>query len=110
MEKNNIALCCQNNSFEDLNQTYNPANLVQHPVHCAMETITKSLATHTEFICGGNVDKVKAEPAEWYFEWGGGWQGAIAWPPEKIKFNISEMVVYTSYFTDYSEITKHWLY
>ena len=30
--------------------------------------------------------------------------------PEKIKFNISETVVNTSYFSDYSKITKHWLY
>ena len=40
----------------------------------------------------------------------GGWLGAITWPSEKVIFNISETVVNTSYFNDYSEITKHWLY
>ena len=41
--------------------------------------------------------QLEARTTERYFEWRG-WQEAIAWPPEKIKFNISETFVNTSYF------------
>ena len=46
---------------------------------------------------------------EWYFE--GGLTGEDSMTPlKKIKFKISEMVVNTSYFNNYSEITEHWLH
>ena len=40
----------------------------------------------------------------------GGWQGAIAWSAEKIKFIISQTVANTSYFYWLLRNYKNWLY